>query len=134
MAIGKNRRTFCVVNRDVTESDYNEHSCRAGMHAHLTWAEVDDLRNDGLIQPVNVGLKVAAAQQGTSPRSHYVFEWLIPERVLRFKRRIPTCGQSNKLGWFLARAHRERRDWALAMVSQIREEWETPLTREKEGL
>jgi hypothetical protein len=54
----------------------------------------------------------------------YVFEWLIPERVLRFKRRIPSHGQSTELGEYLAAEYRKRKQWALAMVSQIREERE----------
>jgi hypothetical protein len=132
LAIGKNRRTFCVVNRGVTLFDYSAHSCRAGKHAHINQAELDQLRSDGSIRPVD---EKSAPKVG-EPQPDHIFEWLIAEKVLRFMRETPTSGNSSRLGWYLADEYREdrkqlssvlvsgsgeRKLWAEAMVSQMRD-------------
>src|SRR5260221_11233274 len=73
------------------------------------------------------------------PQPRYVFEWLIPDKVLRFMRETPMNGNSSRLGQYLAEEYRKDRKqlsgalasgdgqpkrtlWAEAMVSQMRDQ------------
>lgn len=124
----RSRHRFCIVSHQVTESQYNADSCKAGKHSHVGWSEVNEMHNEGSIQPIGVDPAIAKAEG----EPDYVFEWLIPGRVLRFKRHIPIRGLSSKFGAYLAAAFKRRKPWAVVMVSQMREELVTALTHSAE--
>ena len=43
---------FCVVTRDVDEETYRNFPCTSGRHIHIGWSEINDLWDDGELEPV----------------------------------------------------------------------------------
>jgi hypothetical protein len=116
-SIEHSRHRFCVVNADVDEKSYRLDQCRRGKHSHIRWPELSELLAAGdQIKPLE-----ADAAEPKQRKPDYVFEWLIPWRVLRRKRDIPTRGRSSKFGEYLSAEAAKRRPWACVMISEISE-------------
>lgn len=125
MAIGKKRQRFCIVGPTVTEATIL--SCQSGTHAHLNWAELNLMHDEGEIEPLGVDPNI----KKTELEPDYVFKWLIAGRVLQFVRHVPARGLSSKFGAYVAEALEKKKPWAKAFVAQIRGELETGAVAER---
>jgi hypothetical protein len=109
------RRRYCIVNAGVDEASYLAVGCRRNKHHHIDWSEL----NKFLVTKDQIKPLAAEATSPKEPEPRYVFEWLIPGRVLRRLRDIPTRGRSSKFGEYLAGEASRRRPWAENMISEI---------------
>lgn len=109
------KRRICLVAKAITVEGFpKEPHC---FHHHITWSELNQFHVEGSLQPVDGVREHAKDGEGREP--DYLLEWLIPGRVLRFKREIPHRGLSSKYGNYLAEALREHRKWAQAMIADM---------------
>lgn len=125
------RQRFCVVTRDVDEAKYHTKPCSAGHHIHIGWGEVNDLWQEGSLEPVNnrpgfAGGQIQRGRIGEGIEPDYLFEWLIPGKVIRFKRNPATRGLSAKYGTYLASKLEKGALWAQTMIANIRCQREMP--------
>jgi hypothetical protein len=110
------RRRYCIVNSGVNEASYLAGGCRRNKHHHIRWPELCELlATEDQIKPL-----AAEAALTKQPEPDYVFEWLIPWRVLRQRRGIPTRGRSAKFGEYLSREAAKGKRWAEVMILEIR--------------
>lgn len=126
--IEHSRHRFCVVNADVDAKSCRTDGCRSGKHRHIRWNELSELlATEDQIRPLD-------AAEPKQPEPDYVFEWLIPWRVLRWRKRaIPTRGRSSKFGVYLSDEASKRRPWAGVMISEIRRQVETDIVVRRVG-
>lgn len=117
------RKSFCVVGSKVSEASIL--SCKSGTHFHVNWREVNLMHDEGEIEPLGVNPEI----EKTENEPDYVFRWLIPGRVLQFKRHVPSRGISAKYGWLIAMALEKEEQWAKAWVATVRGELETEWRR-----
>lgn len=108
-------RHICIVAKAVTLETLPKESC--SFHHHIGWRELNEYHTEGSLQPVDGVREFAKDGEGREP--DYLLEWLIPGRVLRFKREIPHRGLSSKYGNYLAAALRQHRKWAQAMIADM---------------
>lgn len=113
----------CVVDRSVSPADLAHLRCTDGSHAHLTWAQLRQYRDLGLIE-LNADGTIAwlrrPSAKGTN-RSERV------KGVVRLKRQIGIRGLSCKVGGTLAVAVEKREeDWPRVMLGDIRRDHSAP--------
>ena len=90
------RRRFCLVPSWWTTEDIQNRTCGDGSHSHITRTDAQSLLD---------------FKEG---------EWFIFERVIRLKRVQKNIRDlSAKVGDFLAKSIRQRKDWALAFHAQM---------------
>jgi hypothetical protein len=107
---------ICVVPRAATlENLKGKFPC--SQHKHVGWKELRQLHDEGSLEPVQGARESTKDAEGREP--DYLLEWLIPGRVLRFKREIPTRGLSSKYGAYLAEALRQRQGWAKVVIADM---------------
>jgi hypothetical protein len=111
----KQKRHICVVAKAVTLETLAKHPCC--FHHHINWRELNEYHVEGTLQPVDGVREHAKDDEGREP--DYLLEWLVPGRVLRFKREIPHRGLSSKYGTYLAEELKRRRPWAKAMIADM---------------
>ena len=117
------RKRFCVVARSVDEASWRkDRDCER--HTHVSWSELNVLHAENSLQPIGE-LGQANPDDDRPVEPDYIFEWLIPGHVIRYKRHIPTRGLSSKYGEVIANALGRREAWARLWVSQVRGELET---------
>lgn len=109
-------RHICVVSRLMTVERLADEPC--AFHHHIGWRELNELHNDGSLQPVDGIREHAKDAEGREP--DYILEWLVPGRVLRYKRELSIRGLSSKYGGYLADALRKRKKWAAALLGDMR--------------
>jgi hypothetical protein len=107
---------ICVVARSTTVETLPFDPCC--FHHHIGWRELNEHHNDGSLEPVTAVRELVKVEDGCEP--DYVLEWLVPGRVLRYKREIPNRGLSSKYGTYLAEALRKRKKWAQALIADMR--------------
>lgn len=118
---------FCVVDRSWTEETAKLHTCSDGSHRHLGWKEINELWTLGFLEPMR-----APGAPRPIDEPDYVFEWLIPGRIIQFKRMAAIRGLSCKVGATHAMAveaaidGKDKGNWALAMLASIRMRRESP--------
>lgn len=128
------RQRFCVVTRDVDETKYHSKPCSAGHHIHIGWGEVNDLWQEGSLEPADNkpgfdGGKLQRSRIGEGVEPDYLFQWLIPGKVIRYKRNPATRGMSAKYGHYLASKLAKGALWAETMIANIRGQRETRLSK-----
>jgi hypothetical protein len=92
---------------------------------------LNDLWRENSLEPVNNKPGFAGGElterkpigDGFDP--DYLFEWLIPGKVIRYKRSVPVRGRSAKFGHYLASKLLKGELWAQTMVANIRGQRET---------
>jgi hypothetical protein len=100
----RRRHSFCLVGCAGYDSSLLE---RHELHGHIGWKEVNRLWSEGFLQPLS------------GDGSPYLFEWLIPGRVIRFKRRMIIRDLSSRFGEVIERAVRNRETWAMCWLSLV---------------
>lgn len=121
---------FCVVTREITENHYLKYGCRSQDHIHIGWGELNDLWQEGSLEPADkkpgfVGGQLERKRIGEGVEPDYFFEWLIPGKVIRYKRNPATRGLSAKYGHYLASKLNKGELWAQTMIANIRCQRET---------
>jgi hypothetical protein len=114
--MGRGSGHFCVVWKSVTLENLSEESC--SFHHHVGWKELNEYHLDGSLQPVDGVREHAKDENGREP--DYILEWLIPGRVLRYKKELPIRGMSSKYGTYLADALSKRKLWARVFLADMR--------------
>ena len=118
---------ICVVSRSVTKEKLAEEPC--AFHHHIGWKELNEIHLDGSLQPVDGVREHAKDAEGREP--DYILEWLIPGKVLRYKRELSIRGMSSKYGSYLAEELSKRRAWARVLLSDMRSVRGTPPPAER---
>ena len=120
-----------MVTRNVTPESYQKYGCGSQDHLHIAWGELNDLWQEGSLEPMPDGKPGFAG--GELPRKRigegiepdYLFEWLVPGKVIRYKRNPATRGLSAKYGHYLAAKLNSGEPWAQVMLAEMRGERES---------
>lgn len=106
---------ICVVSKSVTIEKLPKESC--SFHHHIGWRELNEYHAEGSLQPVDGVREFAKDSEGREP--DYLLEWLVPGRVLRYKRDIALKGMSAKYGPYLAEQLAKGRKWAKVLLQDM---------------
>lgn len=71
-------------------------------------------------KPGFVGGQLERKRIGEGVEPDHFFEWLVPGKVIRYKRIVPVRGRSAKFGHYLASKLLKGELWAETMVANIR--------------
>lgn len=120
-----------MVTRNVTLESYQKYGCLSQDHLHIPWGELNDLWQEGSLEPVPdgkpgfAGGRLDRSRIGEGIEPDYLFEWLVPGKVIRYKRNPATRGLSAKYGHYLAAKLNKGEPWAQVMLADMRGELQT---------
>lgn len=115
-----------MVPKCITEESYLRRGCKSQDHLHIRWGEINDLWQEGSLEPMPdgkpgfAGGKLERKRIGEGIEPDYLFDWLVPGKVIRYKRNPPTRGLSAKYGHYLAAKLNKGEPWAQVMLADMK--------------